>query len=117
MHYDRYFPFYMAYSTPIFYEGESQQENEFQLMKSYYPEEARQIQTKVEEICDHMDYPGSPIYDEYPDRLTLNRICKRISDEMETEDVSAASLEELIQVLLFHEIHRRRCRTCRRRYF
>jgi len=30
---------------------------------------------------------------------------------------AAASLEDLVQVLLFQEIHRRRCRSCRRRYF
>ena len=36
---------------------------------------------------------------------------------METEELAAASLEDLVQVLLFQEIHRRRCRSCRRRYF
>ena len=117
MYHDRYFPFYMDYSTPLFYEGESQQEREFQLIKTYYPRTAQRIQEKVEEICDHMDYPGSPIYDEYPDRFTMDRICRRVAHEMETEDLAAASLEDLVQVLLFQEIHRRRCRSCRRRYF
>ena len=65
----------------------------------------------------HMDYLGSPIYDEYPDRFTMDRICRRVADEMETEELAAASLEDLVQVLLFQEIHRRRCRSCRRRYF
>ncbi len=117
MYHDKYFPFYMAYSTPLFYEGESLQEKEFQLIKSYYPETALQIQEKVEQACDRIDYPGSPIYDEYPDRFTLNRICRRISGEMTTEELSAAALDELTQVLLFQEIHRRRCRSCRHKYF
>lgn len=107
----------MAYSTPLLYEGESLQEKEFQLIKSYYPETALQIQEKVEQACDRIDYPGSPIYDEYPDRFTLNRICRRISGEMTTEELSTAALEELTQVLLFQEIHRRRCRSCRCKYF
>lgn len=85
MYHDRYFPFYMDYSTPLFYEGESQQEREFQLIKTYYPMTAQRIQEKVEEICDHMDYPGSPIYDEYPDRFTMDRICRRVADEMAFE--------------------------------
>lgn len=93
------------------------QEREFRLMKSYYPETARQVQEKVEEVCDRLDYPGSPIYDEYPDKWTLSRISRRISDEMGLQEVSAASLDELIQILLFHEMHRRRCRSCRHKYF
>ncbi len=117
MYHDRYYPFYMAYSTPLFYEGERQQEKEFQMIKTYYPETALKIQEKVEEVCDHMDYPGSPIYDEYPDRATLDLVCRRIADEVETGGMAAASLEDLVQVLLFQEIHRRRCRSCRRRYF
>lgn len=117
MYYDRSFPFYMAYSTPLLYEGEAQQEKEFQLMKSYYPETVKKLQDKVEEECDRLDYPGSPIYDEYPDRLTLNRICRKISDKMEDAEVSVSSLNELAQILLFHEIYRRRCRRCRSRYF
>lgn len=117
MYHDRYYPFYMAYPTPLYYEGESQREQEFQLIRSYYPETALRIQEKVEEVCDHMDYPGSPIYDEYPDRSTLNRICRRIADEAETGEMAASSLEELVQVLLFQEIYRRRCRSCRRGYF
>lgn len=117
MYYDRYLPFYMAHSAPLFYEGESQQEKEFQLIKSYYPKTALRVQEKVEEVCDQMDYPGSPIYDEYPDRFTLDHICRRIAGEMETGDLAVSSLEELVQVLLFQEIHRRRCRSCGRRYF
>ncbi len=117
MYYDRYFPFYMAYSTPVLYEGESQQEKEFKLMKSYYPETVQKIQVRVEDECDRLDYPGSPIYDEYPDRLTLRRIGRKIADQIEEGDMAAASLDELAQVLLFHEIYRRRCRQCRRRYF
>lgn len=117
MYHDRYFPFYLAYSTPMLYEGENQQEKEFQLMKSYYPETVRKLQDKVEEECDRMDYPGSPIYDEYPDRMTLERICRKISDMAEEAEVSAASINDLARVLLFHEIYRRRCRRCRRGYF
>lgn len=114
MYYDRYFPFYMAYSTPMLYEGENHQEKEFQLMKSYYPETARILQERVEEECDRMDYPGSPIYDEYPDRMTLERLSSKIASQAEEGDVSAASLDELAKILLFHEIYRRRCRRCRR---
>ena len=38
MYYDRFFPFYVAYANPALYDGERIQEQEFALMKSYYPE-------------------------------------------------------------------------------
>lgn len=117
MYYDRYFPFYMAYSSPLLYENENQQEKEFQLMKSYYPETVQALQNKVEDACDRIDYPGSPIYDEYPDRLTLERIGRKIANEIQDAEVSAVSLDDLVQILLLHEICRRRCRRCRSRYF
>lgn len=37
MYYDEYFPFYAAYANPMLYQGERMQEEEFELMKSYYP--------------------------------------------------------------------------------
>ena len=37
MYYDRFFPFYVAYANPALYDGERIQEQEFALMKSYYP--------------------------------------------------------------------------------
>ena len=44
MYYDRFFPFYVAYANPALYDGERIQEQEFALMKSYYPEAAGRIQ-------------------------------------------------------------------------
>lgn len=69
MYYDRFFPFYVAYANPALYDGERIQEQEFALMKSYYPEAAGRIQEKVEEECQLLDYEGSRLYDEYPDKL------------------------------------------------
>ena len=36
MYFEQYFPFYAAYSNPLLYDGERMQEQEFNLMKSYY---------------------------------------------------------------------------------
>lgn len=122
MYYDKYFPFYVAYANPMLYDGEKIQEEEFELMKSYYPEMARRVQEQVEEECHRLDYEGSRLYDEYPDKFMLYQLCQRIKREVEpemrTEDISGGFLEDLIQVLLYQEISRRRCRRHRcRRYF
>ena len=98
----------------MLYRGEMELEEEFSLMKSYYPETARKIQEKVEEECDFLDYEGSRMYDEYPDRYMLYHLGKKIVDEVKQESdletMSDSLLGDLTEVLLFHEISRRRCR-------
>ena len=118
MYFEQYFPFYAAYSNPLLYDGERMQEQEFNLMKSYYPETARKIQEKVEEECQLMDYEGSRLYDEHPDKFMMHRLYRQIRSqvdgEMAAQEIPDEFLDELIQVLLYQEISRRRCR--RRRY-
>ena len=121
MYYDKYFPFYVAYANPMLYDGERVQEEEYELMKSYYPETVRAIQERVEEECSRLDYEGSRLFDEYPDKYMLYHLCHKIKEEVEPEMegqeiLAKGYLDELIQVLLYQEISRRRCRRhrCRR---
>lgn len=122
MYFEPYFPFHAAYSNPFMYEGERMQEEEFKLMKSYYPQTVQRIQERVEEECDLLDYEGSRLYDEYPDKYMLYHLSSRIKEsiqpELSSEEVRESFLDELIQVMLYQEISRRRCRRHRcRRYF
>ena len=98
MIYKDFYPFYTSYANPLIYRGEKEQEEEFFLMKSYYPDTARKIQEKVEEECDLQDYHlGRKIVDE-------------VKSEADMEAMSDGLLGDLVEVLLFHEISRRRCR-------
>ncbi len=36
-----------------------------------------------------MEYEGSPMYDEYPDRVMLDRICRQICQDIERESAAA----------------------------
>ena len=122
MYFDKYFPFYEAYASPLLYQGERMQEEEFELMKSYYPETVRRIQEQVEEECDLLDYEGSRLYDEYPDKYMFYHLCRKIRQraehELKVQSMDGSFLDELVQVLLLQEISRRRCRRHRcRRYF
>ena len=122
MYYDKFLPFYMTYADSSLYSRERIQEQEFALMKSYYPETARKIQEKVEEECQLMDYEGSRLYDEHPDKFMMHRlyrhICHQVKGQMEgdtsVQEIPGGFLDDLIEVLLYQEISRRRCR--RRRY-
>ena len=85
MYYDEYFPFYAAYANPMLYQGERMQEEEFELMKSYYPRIVQEIQERVEEECRLLDYEGSRIYDEYPDKYMFYHLCSKIKESMKPE--------------------------------
>ena len=114
MYLQEYFPFYTTYSNPFLYEGERMQEREFNLMKSYYPRTVQRIQEKIEEECDLLDYEGSRLYDEYPDRFMLYHICHQVKGQMEgdtsVQEIPGGFLDDLIEVLVYQEISRRRCR-------
>ena len=122
MIYRKFYPFYIAQGDAELYEGEWEQEKEIALMKSYYPDMARRIQEMAQEQCQLMDYEGSRLYDEYPDRFMLYHICSIIRDEVVPETsaqaIADSFLDDLIQVLVYQEISRRRCRRkrCRHRF-
>lgn len=122
MFYDKYYPFHMAYTSQLFLDGERKQEEEFERMKSYYPEMAQKIQEKVENHCQLLDYEGSRLYDQYPDRFMMRRLCRQIRDEVmpqtQMQDIAPGFLDDLIEVIFYQEVSRRRCRRHRcRKYF
>ena len=85
MYYDQYFPFYVTSMQSYSFQEENDQDREIRLMKSYYPEISRVIQEKVEEECDYMDYEGSRMYDEYPDKFMLYHVCQKIRRKVKPE--------------------------------
>ena len=95
---------------------------DFAYFKSLYPAACKQMQLCVEAVCDELEYEGSPIYDEYPDRFMLYHICSQIKEEMaadtSAQEMPGGFLDDLIEVLVYQEISRRRCRRRRcRSYF
>ena len=93
-------------------------------MRELYPNEVKKIQKYVDEECDRMEYEGSLMFDEYPDKTMLSLVSKRImdkiaqdseKDEVETSECGGGSrrgggLSDLVEVLLYNEMYRRRCR-------
>ena len=114
-------PFYMSYPMQNLYLTEMEYEKDMDRMKELYPKEVKRILECVEDECDRMEYEGSLMFDEYPDRMMLERITNRIyqnvTGEMEKrQDIEATHLKSLIGVILNNEMYRRRCRhrRCRR---
>ena len=71
-------PFYMAYPMQTVYMEEMEYARDLEKLKGMYPKEVRSIQEMVEDECDKMEYEGSLMFDEYPDRVMVDRIVKRI---------------------------------------
>ena len=134
----------MSYPMQNLYLTEMEYEKDMERMKELYPREVGKILECVEDECDKMEYEGSLMFDEYPDRLMLemviNRIERRLNGEEQDADMEAEQyrgggrppqghrppptpprgqgnyLRELIGVVLNNEMYRRRCRhrRCRR---
>lgn len=73
-------PFYMAYPMQTVYMEELEYARDLEKLKGMYPKEVRSIQEMVEDECDKMEYEGSLMFDEYPDKVMVNQIVKRIYD-------------------------------------
>lgn len=88
---------------------------DLEYLQEMYPAEAKKYRKVIVDVLDRLDYEGSMIYDEYPDRWQIYRLTKiivdRIRDMAVTEEERAKipeGIEDLVQVLLCGEIYRRR---------
>ena len=144
-------PYYMAYPVPFSYDDERTERRDIEYLRSMYPDIPKRLLPYVEEECDRMEYENSMMYDQYPDKLQLKLMCRRICDNVGRHErlsfgdigsgdcacgcsadqnaegerrqsgnhIEAQSLRDLIEVMLYQEIYRRRCdhrRRCRRFY-
>ena len=116
-HHSKILPFYMTYPLPLFYEEEDTAMRDLEYLQQMYPKEARRYHRKVSRLLDRFDYEGSPIYDEYPDRLAMYKLARDIMSVIDREEreeeheITAEKLPEiteLVQVLMYNEILRRR---------
>ena len=140
MQYEQPIPFYMAYPFLLPLDQEQAQEKDLQVMRSFYSRRAAKIQEKVDRECDRMEYDGSMMFDEYPDKFMMEHICRKIEQEVLKEEEGNTpaiimvetyqggsgacgnrreeeGLRDLIGVILFNEMFRRRSRHRRRKRF
>lgn len=71
-------PFYMSYPMQNLYLTEMEYEKDMDRMKELYPKDVARIMEVIEDECDKMEYEGSLMFDEYPDRLMLEQVTERI---------------------------------------
>ena len=85
-----------------------------------YPWMARRLQPYVEECCDRLEYEGSMMYDEYPDRLSLLRKSQEVWEQAQKRENFGENspdweqIRDLTGVLLLQEMLVRRKKKRRR---
>lgn len=120
---EQHFPFYKAYELGYFTDVNDEEwmrRRDYEYMKSTYPDTAKRMLPHIERECDKMEYTGSMMFDEYPDQLQLRMLCRRIYDKAKvTEENAGDWLMELMQVMTYQEIMKRRneYRKYSRRYY
>ena len=85
-------PFYMTYPMQNLYLTEMEYEKDMERMKELYPSEVQQLQQMVERRCDEMEYDGSRMYDENPDRYMLEREAQRLLEQFLRENPQYGNL-------------------------
>ena len=143
MDYYRAFPPYMGYqgygqwAQPGMI-PEDRMLEDMEYLQQMYPTYARKYQSTINSFVDRMDYDGSFIYDQYPDKMSIGRMVTGVmavikaneekenagaEDDDRSRDVSEKTLtehapwkekepwiRELVTVLMYYEILTRRKR-------
>ena len=121
----RILPFYMTYPETTSRYSQTDTMRDLEYLQQMYPYEVRRYQRRVAEILDRMDYEGSMIYDEYPDRMSLENLVNTVWNIIKREEDSAESdisqspetwewIKSLLFVLLNTEVYKRRHGNIRR---
>lgn len=78
-------PFYMTFPMQNLYVMEMEYEKDIERMKSLYPTEVGELMSIIEERCDELEFEGSRMFDEEPDRYMIqsevDRICEKAGIE------------------------------------
>ncbi len=113
----------MSYPMPLFYQEQDTVSRDLEYLQEMYPAEAKKYQKVIAELLDRLDYEGSMIYDEYPDRWQIYRLTRIIVDKIRQADSDGDGgeneeavkteknwerMEEFVQVLLCYEIYKKR---------
>lgn len=91
-------PFYMTYPMQNLYQAEMEYEKDLERMREMYPKEVTKILVCIEDRCDELEFEGSRIYDENPDRMMMERevqaLYEKIKKLLEEEETQKQQNEE-----------------------
>ncbi len=81
-------PFYMTYPMQNLYLTEMEYEKDMERIKELYPKEVNRILLCIDERCDELEFEGSRIFDENPDRMMMEREVQQIYQRLREEELN-----------------------------
>lgn len=102
--------FYKTFPFMDYYKNEEAFAKDLRMIKDMYPLDTAMIQSAVEQRMDELEYEGSFIYDEVPDRQRLFDEADRIAGRFISEQSSRCFICTIAGILFNCELCRRRCR-------
>lgn len=116
-------PYYTPIGTqlyPYYCENSNDVEKDLIYLRQLYPQEVRAILNQVTDSLDQLEYEGSVIFDEYPDRVYLSRTVDRIYEmllnsgaiigEPLPNNGQTPCYRTIIEIIFYHEMFDRRRR-------
>ena len=92
---------------------------DYEKMKRMYPKECRFLSAMIDDMCDQLEYEGSPMFDEQPDLVTMYRMAEEAYARMKGREAGPPAADapfiQLCMILICNEFHMRRCRYRQRR--
>ncbi|WOO38931.1 hypothetical protein R2R35_10735 [Anaerocolumna sp. AGMB13020] len=130
-------PYHVPLAVPMMplygYDNCEDASKDFGYMKHLYPEKAKKMMVLIEEECDKLEYDGSCMFDEYPDRVYLGKLVDKIYNNLNSVKESSLAdnssydnsssgydnwMRDMTEVLLYNEMLERRKRyRGRKRWF
>lgn len=92
------------------YNYENWIKDDYRYMNEIMPSATYKLRRSINEECDKLEYHGSIMYDRYPDKEMLHKICKRIIEN----NNARPDIEPYVYSCLAYEMMLRRRRRCRR---
>ena len=106
-------PYFMAY--PSQEDSNITRENDRDYFRQMYPQTVKRYIRVIVDVLNRVDVKGSYIYDEYPDKIRLERLVEIILGVIPMEkNMNRDTQRNLIKVLLWEEITERRERNRKR---
>lgn len=68
-------------------------ERDLEYMRQQFPKEVQKIQHEIEDQCDRLEYDGSCMFDEYPDKCHLGIIVDQIYQKVTNDSLEAQQLD------------------------
>lgn len=88
------------------YDNYEDSEKDWGYFRQLYPSTASRILKEVDQECDQLEYNGSFMFDEYPDKVRLRQIIDRLYDKLQNEiDEPAVSSSNVSPSKVYDEVN------------